>query len=124
MNVFVVYAHPNPDSFTHVILEQITRGLDDSPHSYKVSDLYASGFDPVFTARDAIQFVHDSLPDELLEEANPREVVLGSARGPIRRFMARRWLRGRATARSPAPLRSTCPRTCGRSRRWSPRPRA
>ncbi len=95
MNVLVVYAHPSPGSFTHAILEQVTKGLDDSPHSYKVNDLYATGFDPVFRAEDAVQFMHEGLPEELLEEANPREAVLASARGPIRRFMARRWLRGK-----------------------------
>jgi NAD(P)H dehydrogenase (quinone) len=95
MRVLVVYAHPNPDSFTHAVLEQVKRGLDDSPHTYKVNDLYASGFDPVFTERDALQFLHESLPEELLEEANPRQAVLDSARGPLRRCMARRWLRGK-----------------------------
>ncbi len=95
MKVLVVYGHYNPDSFTHAILEQVTKGLDDSPHTYKVSDLYASGFDPVFSAQDAVQFMHESLPAELLEEANPREAVLGSARGPVRRFMAKRWIRGK-----------------------------
>ena len=41
MNVLVVYAHPSPDSFTDAILEQVTKGLDDGPHTYKVNDLYA-----------------------------------------------------------------------------------
>jgi NAD(P)H dehydrogenase (quinone) len=95
MHVLVVYAHPNPDSFTHALLEQVTRGLDDGPHTYKVNDLYASGFDPVFTERDALSFLHEGLPEELLEEANPRQVVLDSARGPLRRYLARRWLRGK-----------------------------
>lgn len=44
MRVLVVYAHPSTDSFTHAILEQIVKGLDDSDHSYKVNDLYAAGF--------------------------------------------------------------------------------
>lgn len=34
MNVLVVYAHHSPDSFTHAILENVTRGLDESPHSF------------------------------------------------------------------------------------------
>ena len=85
MNVLVVYAHPNPDSFTHAILEQVTKGLDDGPHTYKVNDLYASGFDPVFTQHDSLSFLHEGLPEELLAEANPRQVVLDSARGPLRR---------------------------------------
>ena len=93
MRVLVVYAHPNPESFTHAVLEQITKGLDDGPHAYRVSDLYASRFDPVFTTRDALQFMHESLPEELLEQANPRAAVLDSARGPLRRYLARRWLR-------------------------------
>lgn len=96
MHVLVVYAHPIPDSFTHAVLEQVTRGLDDSPHTYKVNDLYARRFDPVFTDRDALQFLHESLPGELLDAANPREVVLAGAGGPIRRLMARRWLRGKS----------------------------
>ncbi|HXD55522.1 MAG TPA: NAD(P)H-dependent oxidoreductase [Solirubrobacteraceae bacterium] len=95
MHVLVVYAHFNRDSFTHAVLEQVLKGLDDSPHTYTVDDLYASGFNPVFTAEDAVQFLHESLPEELLEEANPREVVLGAARGPLRRHLARRWLRGK-----------------------------
>lgn len=95
MHVLVVYAHPTRDSFTHALLEQVTRGLDDGPHTYKVNDLYASGFDPVFTERDALSFLHESLPEELLEEANPRQVVLDSATGPLRRYLARRWVRGK-----------------------------
>ena len=86
MKVLIVYAHYSPDSFTHAILEQVTKGLDDSPHSYKVNDLYASDFDPVFSAQDAVQFMHESLPEELLDEANPREAVLRSAHGPVRRL--------------------------------------
>ena len=95
MNVLVVYAHPNPDSFTHAILDQVTKGLDDSPHTYRVNDLYASGFDPVFTERDSLSFLHEGLPEELLREANLQQVVLDSARGPLRRYLARRWLRGK-----------------------------
>ena len=97
MNVLVVYAHCNPDSFTHAILDQVTKGLDDSPHSHKVVDLYASGFDPIFSLQDSVQFLHESVPDELLEHANLEQAVLEMAGGPVRRFMARRWLRGKGT---------------------------
>ena len=95
MHVLVVYAHPGPDSFTHAILEQVTKGLDDGPHTYEVNDLYAIGFDPVFTERDSLSFLHEGLPEELLREANLQQVVLDSARGPLRRYLARRWLRGK-----------------------------
>lgn len=95
MNVLVVYAHPIPDSFTHAVLEQVRRGLDESPHAYEVDDLYASGFDPVFTDRDALQFLHESLPEEVLDAADPEAAVLRAARGPIQRYLAKRFLRGK-----------------------------
>lgn len=96
MNVLVVYAHPTADSFTHAVLEQVTKGLDESPHTYKINDLYASGFDPVFSERDSLQFLHESLPEEVLAEADPAAAVLRASNGPIRRFLARRWMRGRS----------------------------
>lgn len=97
MKVLVVYAHHNPHSFTHAILESVTRGLDESPHDYSVSDLNAIGFNPVFTDQDSTQFLHESYPDHLLEKADLRQAVVDMAGGPIRRHMARRWLRGKGT---------------------------
>ncbi len=82
MNVLVVYAHFDPNSFTHAILESVTRGLDESPHSYKVSDLNAIGFNPVFTAQDSVQFLHESYPDYRLEQANLPQAVLDMSGGP------------------------------------------
>jgi NAD(P)H dehydrogenase (quinone) len=97
MQVLVVYAHPNPNSFTHALLEQVTKGLEDAGHDYKVNDLYAIGFDPVFGPQDSVQFAHESVPEELLEEMDPRKAVLELARGPLRRYMAKRWLRDKST---------------------------
>lgn len=96
MHVLVVYAHPITGSFTQAVLEQVTRGLDESPHTYTVDDLYASRFDPVFSDADALQFLHESLPEEVLEAADPRTAVLEAAKGPVRRYLARRWLRGKS----------------------------
>jgi hypothetical protein len=56
---------------------------------------HAIGFDPVFGAQDGAQFLHDSVPDHLLENADLRGLVLRMTGGPIRHFMARRWLGGR-----------------------------
>jgi NAD(P)H dehydrogenase (quinone) len=96
MRVLVVYAHYNPESFTHAILEQVTKGLADGGHEYEVVDLYALGFDPVFGLRDAAQFVHDTVPEDLLTEADLRELVVKGAGGPVRRSFARRWLRDKS----------------------------
>lgn len=71
----------------------MTNGLADRGHSYEVNDLHAIGFDPVFRLEDSVQFAHETVPEELLEEMNPGEMVLEMARGPIRRRMAKRWLR-------------------------------
>ena len=39
MHTLVVYSHPNPESFTHAILEAFTRGLQDGGHTCEVVDL-------------------------------------------------------------------------------------
>jgi NAD(P)H dehydrogenase (quinone) len=93
MRVLIVYAHYNPESFCHAVLDDFTRGLADGGHSYEVIDLHAIGFDPVFRGHDATSFFHDSVPEDLLDEAALREIVIAASGGPIRRFMAKRWLR-------------------------------
>jgi NAD(P)H dehydrogenase (quinone) len=98
MRVLVVYAHYNPDSFTHALLEQVTKGLEDGGHDVRVNDLQASGFDPIFKLDDSVQFIHPTVPEELLSESDLREVVLAVAGDPIRRWLAKRWLRGKGRA--------------------------
>ena len=102
MKVLTVYAHPNPKSFCHAILERFTRGLEDAGHTSDVVDLYAIGFDPVFRTRDFASYVHESMPLDVLERMNLKERVQEAAGGPIRRLLAARWLRDkdpRAVAR-------------------------
>jgi len=52
MNVLIVHAHPEPQSFTssmrHTAVEELTR----AGHSVEVSDLYAMGWNPVASAAD------------------------------------------------------------------------
>jgi NAD(P)H dehydrogenase (quinone) len=102
MRVLTVFAHPNPKSFCHAILERFTRGLQDAGHVSEVVDLYAIRFDPVFRTQDFASYVHDSMPLEILEAMNLKQRVLDSAGGPIQRFLVSRWLRDkdpRAVAR-------------------------
>jgi NAD(P)H dehydrogenase (quinone) len=98
MKVLVVYAHYNPDSFTHALLDQLTKGLEDGGHDCTLNDLQASGFDPVFRLEDSVQFIHPTVPEELLDETDLRDAVLGMANDPLRRWMAKRWLRGKGRA--------------------------
>ena len=65
-----MYANPSPASVCHAVLEKVTRGLRDGGHSHEVVDLHAIGFDPVFRNRDYNQFMYESLPDELVEQAS------------------------------------------------------
>ncbi len=93
MRVLTVYAHPNPASFCHALLDHFTHGLVDAGHSNEVVDLYAIKFDPVFTSDDYSFFAHESVPSELLNESELRESMVAMSGGPIRRRVAERWLR-------------------------------
>jgi len=95
MKVLTVYAHPNPKSFCHAILQQFTKGLEDAGHVSEVVDLYAIRFDPVFRTQDFASYVHESMPADILEEMNLKQYVLDAAGGPIQRFIASRWLRNK-----------------------------
>jgi len=95
MRVLTIYAHPNPKSFCHAILQQFTKGLEDVGHISDVVDLYAIRFDPVFRTRDFASYVHENMPLDVREQMNLRQRVLDSAGGPIQRFIASRWLRNK-----------------------------
>jgi NAD(P)H dehydrogenase (quinone) len=95
MRVLTVYAHPNPQSFCHAILERFTEGLKDGGHTSEVLDLYAVRFDPVFRMQDFGSYVHESMPRDILEAMNLRQRVLDAAGGPVRRAIASAWIRGK-----------------------------
>jgi hypothetical protein len=67
MRVLTVYAHPSPASLCHAVLERFTQGLSF--------------------------FAHESVPAEIWDEAGLRERMVAGAGGPVRRAVARRWLR-------------------------------
>ena len=49
MKVLVVLAHPNPDSFSHAIVDKASATLTECGHSVSVIDLYAIGYSPGMT---------------------------------------------------------------------------
>lgn len=49
MKVLVVLAHPNPDSFSHAIVDKASATLANCGHSVSVIDLYAIGYSPGMT---------------------------------------------------------------------------
>ena len=63
MKVLTVYAHHDPHSFCHGVLERFTAGLTDAGHTSDVVDLYAIKFDPVFRDRDVASYTSGDIPD-------------------------------------------------------------
>jgi NAD(P)H dehydrogenase (quinone) len=94
MNVLTVYAHHNPRSFCHAVLERFCAGLKDAGHSNEVVDLYAIGFDPVFRDADGPNWIDDSVPDDVLAFMNVEKSLLGGARNALQRWLVRRWIGG------------------------------
>lgn len=52
MNVFIVHAHPEPQSFTTAMKDLAVQELTNAGHQVEVSDLYAMNFNPVASAAD------------------------------------------------------------------------
>lgn len=52
MNVFIVFAHHEPQSFNGALLRQAQRVLGEAGHTVRVSDLHAMRFDPVSDRRN------------------------------------------------------------------------
>lgn len=58
MNVFIVHAHAEPQSFNGALTRRATQALVAAGHEVRVSDLYAVKFDPVSDRRN-FKTVHD-----------------------------------------------------------------
>ncbi|MBN9671092.1 NAD(P)H-dependent oxidoreductase [Roseibium aggregatum] len=52
MRVLVVFCHPCKESFNAAICKTVTATLEENGHEVRLSDLYASGFDPVMSAEE------------------------------------------------------------------------
>jgi NAD(P)H dehydrogenase (quinone) len=50
----IVYAHPNPKSFNHAIVETATAALQAAGHEVRMRDLYALNFNPVLSGEDFV----------------------------------------------------------------------
>ncbi len=108
--MLTVYAHNDPRSFCHGVLERFTAGLADAGHESEVVDLYAIKFDPVFRDRDVASYTSGDIPTDILELTNLEQRVLRSCRGPVQRFLASRAMRGKSRAEIAAMIRSRMPK--------------
>lgn len=71
MHALIVLSHPNPQSFSHRIAEQVAQGvaMNDSGHTAEIVDLAAEGFDPRFTRNDVDVSNKEALPaDDVIAE--------------------------------------------------------
>lgn len=110
MKVLTVYAHPQPKSFCHTVLEEFTAGLGEAGHESRVVDLYAIRFNPVFGRADFASQVDDSIPAEVLTRMNLAQGVVDSAGGPIRRMLAARVVRSKDPQQLARLIRSQMPK--------------
>ncbi|MGG0237160.1 NAD(P)H-dependent oxidoreductase [Bacillus rhizoplanae] len=68
MKHLIIYAHPNPQSFNHAILETFQGQLQEKGHEVRVRDLYAINFNPVLAADDFISFSQGNTPADIKAE--------------------------------------------------------
>ncbi len=77
MNVLIVHAHPEPQSFTAALRDQAVETFRAQGHQVQVSDLYAMGWNPVASADD---FTQRENPEYLVYALEQRQ---GVKRGAI-----------------------------------------
>lgn len=68
MKHLVVYAHPNPASFNHGILETVTQTLQKAGHEVRVRDLYTLNFQPVLSGVDFGAYQQGTVPADVKVE--------------------------------------------------------
>jgi len=68
MKVLIVFTHPNPESFNHALLENITAGLEDAGHEVRIKDLYQENFDPILKADDLASLQKGVIPPKIKAE--------------------------------------------------------
>ncbi|WP_416773060.1 NAD(P)H-dependent oxidoreductase [Pseudomonas sp. RHF3.3-3] len=82
MNVLIIHAHPEPQSFTAALRDQALQTLQAQGHSVQVCDLYAMNWNPVASAGD---FSSRDNPDYLVYALEQRVGVKnGSLAADIR----------------------------------------
>ena len=72
MNVLIVHAHPEPQSFTAALRDQAVETFRAQGHQVQVSDLYAMGWNPVASADD---FTQRENPEYLVYALEQRQGV-------------------------------------------------
>ena len=72
MNILIVHAHPEPQSFNGAMTRAAVETLTAEGHSVTVSDLYAMGWDPVSDRRN---FTSEALSERYDQQTEERHAV-------------------------------------------------
>jgi NAD(P)H dehydrogenase (quinone) len=65
MKYLIIYAHPNPASFNHAIMETISEELKKSNKDFEIRDLYKVGFNPVLSTEDLAALQDGAVPHDI-----------------------------------------------------------
>jgi NAD(P)H dehydrogenase (quinone) len=95
MKVLIIYAHPNPKSFTKAILDNFVKGLKEAGHAYEVIDLYKTKFNPIFQDMDFSFFVDEDIPMDIFHQMDLRTMIIELAGGPVKRFVAKLYIKNK-----------------------------
>jgi NAD(P)H dehydrogenase (quinone) len=95
MKVLIVYAHPNPMSFTKAVLDNFVRGLQEAGHNYEIIDLYKIKFNPVLQDKDFAFFVDEDLPDWVFQQMDMRRMIVELAGGPVKSMIAKWYIKNK-----------------------------
>jgi NAD(P)H dehydrogenase (quinone) len=95
MKVLIVFAHPNPMSFTKAILDNFVKGIKEAGHQYEILDLYKMKFNPVFQDMDFSFFVDKEIPQDLFLQMDLRAMIVNLAGGPVKRFIAKWYIKNK-----------------------------
>lgn len=64
MRVFIVYCHPDSDSFTGAVRSRVVDRLVEHEHEIRQTDLYEFGFNPVLGKREWKSYLSQERDDE------------------------------------------------------------
>ncbi len=65
MNHLIIYAHPNPASFSNAIAETVKNKSVANGDQIDVIDLYADNFNPVLSGADFMSFQQGKIPEDI-----------------------------------------------------------
>ncbi len=68
MNTLVIYAHPNPASFNHAVMETTVKALRGKGDTVNVRDLYQENYNPILSGKDLSELNSGYIPKDITTE--------------------------------------------------------